>query len=448
MNNRAIYIVLCLAVLLPLINPMASDARGGGRGGGGGRSFGGGGGRSFGGGGGRSFGGGGRSFGGGGGRSFGGGRGGGGGFGGHRGSGGNRNLGGGGRDFGGGSRDFGGGGRDFGGSRDFGGGRDFGDRNLGGGGLAGMAGDRQPGLGNRDFGGGRDFGARPGTLPARGGGFDRGNLPSRPVQMPSGGLASMAGNRPNRPIDRNNLQNQASGIRNSFNNNNVARINNFNGNGRYGGYGGYGAGWGSGYYGNYWPSGAWACAGTAALGGLLGMTIGALNSDDSEAAPSNVVYEGDNVIVNGGAPLTAEEYYGQAQQLANQPAPIASADQQERWEPLGVFALAQPGQTQSTMVMQLAINQAGTVSGTFLNQMTGEALAIHGSLDKQTQRLSWTLGDNQSTVFDTSFKSMLAQEATVLVHYGANNTQEMVCVRVPEPANQQAPQTGMQVPSI
>lgn len=314
-----------------------------------------------------------------------------------------------------------------------------------------MAGDRG-GLGGRggfaDRGG---LGARGGLgdrasqLPANGR-FDRNNLPSRPVQLPGqgGGLSGLAGNRPSQPLNRQNIKNQASGIRNSFNNNNFNQFNNRNiiaagyagrgdwDGGWHGGYG-YGCGWG-------WPTGAWACAGTAALGGLLGMTISALSNDDEGS--SDVVYQGDTVIVNGAPTCSAEEYYNQAQNLAMQPMPAQdpAAQQQDRWEPLGVFALAQPGQTQSTMVMQLAINQNGAVAGTYLNQMTGESLPIHGSLDKNTQRLSWTLGDNPNTVFDTSLKNLLAQETSILVHYGAANTQEMLLVRLPAPQGQ--PQTS------
>jgi hypothetical protein len=401
---------------------------GGGRGGGGGRSFGGGGGRSFGGGG-RSFGGGGRSFGGGGGRSFGGG---------------------GGRSFGGGSRGGGGGlgGRDRGGSRDLGG---RGNRDLGGGSRdLGGRGNRDLGGGNRDFGGGRNnrgdglagmAGNRPSTLPANR--IDRANLPNRPVQMPGrgGGLAGVAGSRPrpSRPMERQNLSNQASSIRNSsYRNTRITQINNGNRLNGYHGYHGWN-GYGNGAHYPYgWGGGAWGCIGGAALGSLLGVTIGAIGNDDDGSAVSNVVYEGDNVYVNGENAGSSQDYYQEAQQLATQPlpAPDMSTNQEEQWQPLGVFALAPPGAAESTTMLQLEVNSQGAVEGNYLNQLTGESAPVKGSIDKKTQRISWVLGDNTSTVFDTSLPNLLADQTDVLVHFGVDSTQQMVMVRLPEPPMQ------------
>ena len=462
MKSRTINTALLLALVLLMIGAplLARGGRGGGGGfGGGGGRGGGGGGRSFSGGGGRSYGGGGgRSFGGGGGRSYGGG--------GRNFSGGGRNFGGGGGNFGGGGRGtagggFGGhGGRDFNNNSSFGPGAgrpsDRGVRNYGGGGsgfgnrndgLAGMAGARPGQLPARDFGNRNDGfgGARPGQLPARdlcdrGGRIDRGNLPNRPVQLPAsggrfqgganGGLSGMAGYRPRptHPINRQSLGIQASSIRNSCYHN-----NNFNG--RYHGYHGY-PGWNgyghNGYYPYRWGGAAWGCLGGAALGTLLGVTINAFSDDDDHV--QNVVYQGDTVYVNGQASGSAEDYYAQAQNLALQPMPAPDpAAQQNEWQPLGVFALSQPGATNSTTMIQLEVNASGAVAGNYLNQLTGESAPVHGSIDKQSQRVSWALGNSTSTIFDTSLSGLLADQSPVLVHYGNDNTQQMIMVRLPVP---------------
>jgi hypothetical protein len=417
--------------------------------GGGGRSFSGGGGRSYGGGG-RSYGGGGHSFGGGGGRSFG--------SGGSRnfGSSGSRNLGGGGglsgRDFSGNRGNVGGGdrGSHFGGSRERGSG--FGGGNDGLAGMAGSRGDfggaRPSQLPARDFGGG----ARPSQLPGRdlgnrGTRIDRGNLPNRPVQMPGagGGLAGMAGSRPRptQPINRQNLGNQASNIRgNYYGGNRYNQINHYGGyGGRYNGYHGY-PGWNGhgGYYPYNWSGAAWGCVGGAALGSLLGIAINRFGDDGDSSAVNNVVYEGDNVYVNGESAGSAQQYYDDAQQLALAPVPEPdwSSPQEQQWQPLGVFALATPGAADSTTMIQLAVNQYGAVEGNYLNQLTGETAPLKGTIDKKSQRVSWTLGNNVSTVFDTSLPSLLADQTDVLVHYGADNTQQMIMVRLPEPPEQAA----------
>jgi hypothetical protein len=319
--------------------------------------------------------------------------------------------------------------------------------------------------------------ARPGEMsPYRsaGGYPSMSQMPARPVQLNEGGMAGFAGH-PNysQPMNRENVNAQANSIRNSydhnnnFNNNNINQGNTYNryvAPGAYGGgaygyhpYGAYGAygyhpygGYGyhpywGGYPGSWYPSGwsaatAWTCAGTAALGGLLGISLASLGSGNGGGGcngPTNVTYQGDTVIVNGQPSCSADQYYQQAQQLAQQamlPPPVTSDIAPDQWQPLGVFCLAQPGQTQSAMMVQLAINQNGVVRGNYLNQITGESSQVSGALDKTTQRISWIIGDNQNTVFDTNLQSLLQQQTTVLVHYGAQNTQQMLLVRVPEPS--------------
>jgi len=397
-------------------------------------------------------------------RGFGGGggfRGGGGGFRGGFGGGGFRGgFGGGGREFGGGGREFGGGGREFGGGgREFGGGgfRGAGEEGGFGGGFNHIGGGgSRPDLANRPVaGGGPDFNNRPN--------FGNGNFANRGQLPTDGGFGNISGlqSRSPRQINQNNLANQGRGIRNSFNNNTFNRTNNqFNqynvnrfGSGAYG-YGGYHRyGWGWGYPGGWYAAGmttaaAWTCAGVATLGTFLGLASLAGGSREA-ASSSNVVYEGDNVYINGQPEGSAQQYYDQAQQLAEtgQGEPEAPAygdsssggagDQSQQWEPLGVFALAEPGQTQSNMLIQLAINKDGVVRGNYYNQLTNESAVVYGALDKKTQRVSWTIGTNPNTVFDAGLGDLVKDDSSVLVHYGPNDTSRMALIRL-----QQPPDTG------
>lgn len=458
------------------------------------------------------FGGGGGHFGGfgGGGHSFGGfGGGGGGHFGGF--GGGDRSFGGG-RGFGGGDRGFGGGDHGFGGSTDrtgFG----SGDRGFGGsGGSAGFGGRPQSantggGFGNIARSGNSGFG-RDGF--GNQGGFDRngmGNNGFRPSTDPIATHGNFSnklpgdwgngGNHPQRPINNwnGNLKNQGDKVRNSFNNNgntyNYNKTNNFANYGGYHGYGygGYNHGWNpyraygaqqwyqhGGYWGGYpggwccpgWSSAtAWTCMGLTTLDSFLGLAAVASltsghkssnnnNNNGSSGGGSTVVYQNDNVYVDGQPAGSYQEYYNQAQALAQQGRNDAynyqymgaSADGsqpqygqpagapptvQQQWAPLGVFSLCEPGQTESTMLFQLAIGQDGTVRGNYTNQLTNENAQIYGSLDKKTQRISWTIGQNPGTVFDTSLATLTQDDSTILVHFGPDNTQQMAFIRMPQP---------------
>lgn len=414
----------------------------------------------------------------------------GGGFGGDRGFGGGSF--GGGRSFGGfGDRGFSG----FGGDRGFGG-DSFGggDRNLGG--FGGRAGESNfgGGFGSISQNHGGDF--------FGGGGIDRGNFTNRP-NFGGGGIANkpgFGGNHPNYnpsgshpswggagshfPTDggfgnlshfkngnfnNNNFHNwnqtnntfNNNSVRNSFNNYNVNNFNHWGGYGYGYGYGyGHGAWWGypGGWYCPGWSAAtAWTCMGLSTLTSFLGLSMmagmsggggGGSNSstNNSPTTISNVTYEGDNVYINGTPQGSSTEYYNQAVGLASHGYQDYSADNSDgsatdpkNWQSLGVFSLAQPGQTESSMLLQLAINKDGTLRGNYFNQLTNETSTIYGSLDKKTQRISFTLGQNKGTVFDTTLADLTKQDAPVLVHYSATNTQPMMLVRLEQPKTPEQP---------
>jgi hypothetical protein len=185
--------------------------------------------------------------------------------------------------------------------------------------------------------------------------------------------------------------------------------------------------------------------GIAAMAGMSGGGGGGGGSNNnSPTSVSNVTYEGDNVYING-TPTgsSTADYYNQAVGLASKGYQDYSADSSDggatdpkNWQALGVFSLAQPGQTDSTMLFQMAINKEGTVRGNYFNQLTNESSTIYGSLDKKTQRISFTLGQNNATVFDTSLADLTKDDAPVLVHYSATNTQPMMLVRLEQPKGQ------------
>lgn len=391
--------------------------------------------------------------------------------------------------FGGGGGGFrGGGGGGFGGFRsgglggggfgEHGFGSGFGDRGLGSGGFsdrgfgAGGFGDRGAGFNRGDFGDRGNFTNR-GNF--GGGGFNGGNHPNwggGGEHLPNDGGFNNLSHWKNGNFNNNNFHNwnqtnntfNTNSVRNSFNNYNV---NNFNHWGGYGGYGRYGYGYGYGH-GAWWgyPGGwycpgwssatAWTCMGLSSLTSFLGIAAmagmsggggGGGSNNNSPTSVSNVTYEGDNVYINGTPSGSTQDYYNQAVNLAARGSQDYSADSTDgsgatdpkNWQSLGVFSLAQPGQTDSTMLFQMAINKDGTVRGNYFNQLTNESSTIYGSLDKKTQRVSFTLGENNKTVFDTSLADLTKQDAPVLVHYSATNTQAMMLVRLEQPKNQPDP---------
>lgn len=403
---------------------LAADAfaRGGGgfRGGGGGGGFRGGGGGGFGGGGYR-------------------GGGGGGGFGGARPGGG----------FSPGAGGFGGGGfnpgarpgGDFGGARPGGGfdprggfnpgagrpGGEFGGDRFSGERIGGAGGPR-PGAGDLGRPGGIDR-ARPGGVGdgRLGGVDDRRNLPgdfgfSHPLDR--GGLDYLNRGNVTRPISSNWANNRGDLVRNNFNQ------YNFYGRNWYGNHPGawYADGWRHGYY--------WGAATWGGLGAWFGWGAGV--EPVYYDYGNTIVYQGDEVY-SGGQPIaTADQYYDQAQTLAqqgpSQPATTDAPAQGDQWTPLGVFSLVQGEQSDTSALFQLAVNKSGEIAGNYSDVLSGSTMSVHGSVDQKTQRAAWMVGDNANTIYETGIYNLTKDQTPVLVHFGKDRTQQWLLVRMKQPA--------------
>ena len=193
----------------------------------------------------------------------------------------------------------------------------------------------------------------------------------------------------------------------------------------------------------------WGAATVATVGTFL--AIDAIH--DSTAPPPqvydygvNVVYQGDQVYVDGKPATTATEYSQQAINLANQPAkqpppPIpAEAGKQEEWLPLGVWALAQEEKGDAYMFFQISVGKDGVVTGAYKNVLSGDQSPISGQVDKKTQRVAWKIG-SKNTVIETGLQSLTQDVASCLVHFGPETTQTWLLVRLKQPEMPNAPAT-------
>ena len=145
---------------------------------------------------------------------------------------------------------------------------------------------------------------------------------------------------------------------------------------------------------------------------------------------SNVVYEGDNVYVNGDAVATQEQYAQQATTIADT-GKQAEATKDEEWLPLGVFAMIQGEQANGNDLFQLAVNKAGVIRGNYYNALSDTTLPVYGSVDKKTQRAAWTVGDRKEPIFEAGIANLTKSETTMLVHFGKDRTQQWTLVRIP-----------------
>ena len=151
----------------------------------------------------------------------------------------------------------------------------------------------------------------------------------------------------------------------------------------------------------------------------------------------SVYYEGDSVYYGDQAVATTEEYAQQAEAIASSAPPVAAENAE--WMPLGVFAITPDDQADGpdpTLFLQLAISREGIIAGTLHNTATGTTQTIEGAADKQSQRCAWNVVGKSRPIMETGISNLTQDTAPALIHFADGQTQQVLLVRLEEPANQ------------
>jgi hypothetical protein len=188
---------------------------------------------------------------------------------------------------------------------------------------------------------------------------------------------------------------------------------------------------------NRGPYFAWSPFTWAAFGSFLG---GAWASASpiyfAYGQGGNVYYENNVVYMNGQPAGTPEQYFQQTQALAAAAPPADQLNAQEQdWLPLGVFAVTSEDTSDSQNVIQLAVNKQGVIAGTLYNEATQVSRPIQGTADVKTQRAVMMFADGKDTdrVLETGINNLTQDEAPALLHFGANQSQPVLLVRLKQP---------------
>lgn len=199
-----------------------------------------------------------------------------------------------------------------------------------------------------------------------------------------------------------------------------------------------------GYYNCFSPSwynrypGAWFAAGWLTGSVWRAATWGACTSYigyPADVPPiyynygDNVTYDDGNVYYGDQQVATEADYAQQAIDYANTGAQAKPADD-EKWQPLGVFALVKGDEQTSNDIFQLALNKDGILRGNYYDAKTDVTKPVFGALDKKSQRVAWTVGDKTTTVFETGLYNLTQDETTILVHHGKENTEQFKLFKV------------------
>ncbi len=85
-----------------------------------------------------------------------------------------------------------------------------------------------------------------------------------------------------------------------------------------------------------------------------------------------------------------------------------------------------------TMFLELAVSKEGTIAGTYSNTTSDSAQTVEGRVDKQSQRAAWWIGNNQDIIMETGIQNLTQDETPLLVHFGSQQTQTWLLVRLEE----------------
>src|SRR5262249_36020168 len=100
------------------------------------------------------------------------------------------------------------------------------------------------------------------------------------------------------------------------------------------------------------------------------------------------------------------------------------------------FAFCKPEQKQSDVVIQLAINGDGILRGNYTDTAIDTTKAVHGSVDKNTQRVAFTVGDNTTNVVETGLYNLTKDEAPALIHFGSARSAQALVALLKRPVDQ------------
>jgi hypothetical protein len=83
--------------------------------------------------------------------------------------------------------------------------------------------------------------------------------------------------------------------------------------------------------------------------------------------------------------------------------------------------------------IQLAVNKQGVIRGNYTDNVANTNRTVQGSVDKQTQRVAFTVGDNSHNLIETGLYNLTKDEAPCLVHFGKDRTEQWLLVRLQNP---------------
>ncbi len=182
-----------------------------------------------------------------------------------------------------------------------------------------------------------------------------------------------------------------------------------------------------------WAATNWAAgsAWTPAAWGAIAAHCSYANKPVSYDYGNNVTCVNGNVLIDGQAAGTAEDFSQQASDLAAA-GTAATVSPDDKWLPIGVFAMVKNDQQHPQLILQIAVNPNGVVRGNYTDEVSDRSYPIHGGVDPKTQRIAWTVGGNTTNVMEAGLGNLSQGEAPALLHKNGK-TERWILVRLAQP---------------
>jgi len=84
---------------------------------------------------------------------------------------------------------------------------------------------------------------------------------------------------------------------------------------------------------------------------------------------------------------------------------------------LGVFGLIKPGQPAASVLVRLAVNREGVVTGASYDLRAGSRQTLLGSIDRKASRIFWTAGADPTTVMEAELDGLGQENTQVVVRH-------------------------------
>jgi hypothetical protein len=149
---------------------------------------------------------------------------------------------------------------------------------------------------------------------------------------------------------------------------------------------------------------------------------------------SNVVYRDRIVYIDNVRYVTADEYYGQAWELAHSAdtsVETLKSESEDDWLSLGTFAVYEEETEEDTgLLLQLAANKSGYILGNIFDEEADKVWTVSGAVEPETQRVALRLDGDEEMVYECGLWNLTQDTAPMLVHVGAEEQTNWTLIRL------------------